>query len=171
MTHTRMVAEGGALCEFLAPRIFFFFARMHERRFTRGTARSRAWNVLSRAYAFFPLKCLLESVFKGNWKEKNLRESTHWRVRTIFVDLVVLSRTDWELFSFIARDYIFQQKKNMADATRVKPIFNTSTPLILLLIQVPCRRHIYLYSLNGHSFWSKSQKLLGLHANCDELNY
>ena len=65
MTHTRMVVEGGALCEFLAPRIFFF-ARIHERRFTRGTARSRAWNVLSRAFAFSPLKCWFESVFKRN---------------------------------------------------------------------------------------------------------
>ena len=35
----------------------------------------------------------------------------------------------------------------MADATRVKHIFNTATPSILLLIQVLCRRHIYLYSL------------------------
>ena len=57
----------------------------------------------------------------------------------------VFSRADWELFSFIACNYVFGQK-NMADATRVKPIFNTSTPLILLFIQVPCRRHIYLYN-------------------------
>ena len=35
----------------------------------------------------------------------------------------------------------------MADATRVKHIFNTSTPSMLLLIQVPCKRHIQLYSL------------------------
>ena len=45
---------------------FFFFARMNERRFTQGTARSRAWNLLSRAYAFSSLKCWFGSVFKRN---------------------------------------------------------------------------------------------------------
>ena len=59
-----------------------FFARMNERRFTRGTARSRAWNVLSRAYAFSPLKCWFESVFKRN---NFLCFMVHFGVETYFL--------------------------------------------------------------------------------------
>ena len=108
--------------------------------------------------------------WKGIWRKRIWGNRHIEGYEKIFLDPVVLSRADWEPFSFIARNYIFQ-RKNMADATGVKPIFNTSTPLILLLIQVLCRRRIYLYKLNGHSLWSKSQNLLGLHVNCDRTNY
>ena len=45
----------------------------------------------------------------------------------------------------------------MADATRVKPIFNTSTPLILLLIPLQAIRISHLLTLL--TFYLTSQKI------------
>ena len=51
-------------------------------------ARSRAWNVLSSAYAFSPLKCWFESVFFEKKKKKKnifLCFMVHWGVETTFL--------------------------------------------------------------------------------------
>ena len=58
---------------------------IHLFRFTRGTARSRTWNVLSRAYAFSPLKCWFGSVFKRN--HFSLFHGTLWSGNNLLISL------------------------------------------------------------------------------------
>ena len=89
----------------------FFFARMNERRFTRGTAGSRAWNVLSRAYAFSSLKCWFESVFKRN--HFSLSHGTLGSGNNLLMSLFLqrnasLTRFRNELFKFCASVPVFQ---------------------------------------------------------------
>ena len=89
---------------------FFFFARMHERQFMRGTARSRAWNVLPRVYAFSPLKCWFDSVFKRNRFSRfhcTLGSGSNLLKSLFFQRSASLTRFRSELFKFGASVPVF----------------------------------------------------------------